>query len=309
MPVKNGRRFVERTLPQISAMARGAEVVIVDDGSSDGSYEFCQLYSQENKNFRVVRNPGVGICDALNHGIGITHKEWIARCDIDDDYELFRLDEQIQLINATKAILVFSDYDFYSDSGTYLGSIPGGVFNLPTKLSLVTGRRTPHPSAIFSREACIRAGGYIQEDSPAEDLSLWLRMCALGEFATTDSVLLKYRLSTTSTTLQNRSKSIDQRTKVLNRYPISDEYFNEILLHVDTITKHYSNMRSPGKRIALLFFDLYSFSLIYDRTIPLRTYMTLFRKLLGPSTIFACLQLFLEAKRRNHFRRNSLKRL
>ncbi|CAN2170501.1 Glycosyltransferase 2-like [Candidatus Nanopelagicaceae bacterium] len=309
IPVKNGRQFVERTLPQIVEMARGAEVVIVDDGSFDGSFEFCQSFSQTYKNFRVVRSPGNGICDALNFGIGITTKEWIARCDIDDAYEMNKLVEQIELINSTKAILVFSDYAFYSEDGVFLGSIPGGVLSLPTKLSLVTGRRTPHPSAIFLKEACLRVGGYIQEDSPAEDLSLWLRICNLGDFATTDSILLKYRLSTTSTTLQNRAKSITQRTKVLNDYPISFEYFKEIIQQIDSITKQYSKMRAPGKRTALLLFDIYSFSLRYKTRIPFQTYLVMFRRLLGIRTLIACAQLFLEAKRRNRFRRNSLNRL
>ena len=45
MPVRDGIKFIEHSLNQISDMAgHGGEVVIIDDGSIDGTYEYCQNY-------------------------------------------------------------------------------------------------------------------------------------------------------------------------------------------------------------------------------------------------------------------------
>lgn len=286
-------------------MAKGAEVIIVDDGSVDGTYEYCKSFSNVNTNFFVERNIGVGISDALNYGISLARNDWIARFDVDDEYELSRLSEQIEVLNSTKAILVFSDYIFFADGVKSLGTIPGGVLSLPTKLSLVTGRRTPHPAAIFLKEACMKAGGYIHQDAPAEDLSLWLRMCVLGDFATTDTTLLKYRLSASSTTLTNRSISINRRTEVLRRYPISKDYFENLILDLNDVVRRYSSMRSPGGRTVLLLLDLLQFSSFYGIKITTSQYLLIIRKFLKFHTLIAGLQLFFQANRRRRFRKNS----
>lgn len=305
MPVKDGIKFAKNSLIQISRMVEDAEVIVVDDGSIDGTYEYCRSFAAFNPNFIVERSLGIGISEALNYGISIARNDWIARFDIDDDYELTRISEQIQVLNSTNAILVFSDYTIYADGKKSLGLIPGGVLNLPTKLSLITGRRTPHPSAIFSKEVFFKAGGYFSQDAPAEDLSLWLRMCDLGNFATTDTSLLNYRLSATSTTVKNRTNSMVRRTEVLTRYPIRKEYFENLVSDLDNVVSQYSVLSSPGKRTLLMLLDIIKFSSFYGVKISPTQYLCLFRNFLRLNTLVAGLQLFFQAKRRSRFRKNS----
>lgn len=307
MPIKNGRKFVEHALLNISDAAREAEILIVDDGSTDGSFEYCELFSRDYPTFKVLRNPGVGICDALNYGIARSTRRWIARFDVDDDYLPSRLSEQIEVVNSTNAVLVFSGYILCANGTTPFGSIPGAVLDIPTKLSLVTGRRTPHPSAMFLKELCVKAGGYLDQDTPAEDLSLWLRMSSLGQFATTENELLNYRLSASSVTIKNRAKSIDQRNAVLRKYPINRDYFVDTLTNLDSIFKQYSQMSSPGKRTALLLLDILCYSSFYEVKIPILRYMRMIRELLRGTTLIAGFQLFLEARRRDNFRMSLLK--
>ena len=305
MPIKNGREFVESSLLQISQMARGAEVIIVDDGSTDGSYEYCVSFASLHRNVSVYKCLGAGICDALNQGVSIATKNWIARFDVDDTYQLNRLSEQIKVLNKTEAILVFSDYTFYGDGIKALGMMTGGVLNLPTKLSLITGRRTPHPSAIFSKKVFLEAGGYLSQDAPAEDLSLWLRMCPLGDFATSENSLLNYRLSASSTTLSNRADSIERRNQVLKRYPINSEYFHNLISNLNEVMFLYSGMRATGNRTALLLLDIIRYSSFYGVRITPTKRLIILRKFMRFQVLIACLDILIQAKRRSIFRRKA----
>lgn len=306
MPIKNGRSFLEHSLVNITQMANGAEILLIDDHSTDGSFEYCQKFSEDKSQVRVERNPGVGICDALNFGIAISTRAWIARFDVDDAYFPNRLIEQVELLNSSDASVVFSGYAFCGE-GTYpLGSIPGAVFDAPTKLSLVTGRRTPHPSALFLKKNFFKAGGYFNKDYPAEDLSLWLRMSSLGSFATTELDALKYRLSASSTTIMNRKNSIAQRKELLREYPLSVTYLDEVLENLDFILDRYLGMQSSRKRIVLLFMDIIAYRQFYHVKIPLKKFLKIFAHWINVYNLTATFQLFFEAHQRDKFRKSVL---
>lgn len=53
----------------LSRQDYGWEVLIVDDGSNDGSLEFCETFSNDNKNFRVIRGEHSGKAGAVTKGM------------------------------------------------------------------------------------------------------------------------------------------------------------------------------------------------------------------------------------------------
>ena len=302
MPVKNGFIYIEKTLPNLVDMANQAEIVIIDDGSVDGTWEYCQEFAALYENIVVRRSPGSGICEALNFGIQIAHGNWIARVDVDDNYQKSRLTKQLEVLNTTDAILVFSDYSFFSETGDNLGSMASGVFSLPTKLSLITSRRTAHPSAIFSKQAFVSAGGYLTEDTPAEDLSLWLRMVNFGDFATVPQDLLNYRISHRSVTIRQREKSIQQRKFLLGQYTINSSLFVAATRQLTSTIREYKRINQSSRRIVLHMMDLVEFSKVYRIRPPKKVIMLMAWHMISPRNCKAVLELFMEARRRSHFR-------
>ena len=81
IPVYNEVQFVRRCLDSVGANA-DVEVIIIDDGSTDGSLEICQEYT--NDGFKIIQNEHSGVSVARNTGIAEANGEYITFLDSDD---------------------------------------------------------------------------------------------------------------------------------------------------------------------------------------------------------------------------------
>lgn len=82
IPVYNAERFLNRCLDSICNSQ--AEVIIIDDGSTDKSLEICISYQKRYKNFTVIHQDNFGVSVARNAGIEVAQGNWICFVDADD---------------------------------------------------------------------------------------------------------------------------------------------------------------------------------------------------------------------------------
>jgi len=94
------------------------EIVAVDDGSTDNSFEILQQYeTRYPQKVRVLRQENKGISGARNAGIMISRGEYIAFVDADDVWDRTKLRRQVELIDEERDILfVFSDFYRFNHS-------------------------------------------------------------------------------------------------------------------------------------------------------------------------------------------------
>lgn len=94
VPVYNTEDRLEACLESLLAQeVRDFELILVDDGSSDGSSEICRKYRELHPGVVVfLSGPNRGVSAARNRGLGVARGEWIAFCDSDDRVqpELYR---------------------------------------------------------------------------------------------------------------------------------------------------------------------------------------------------------------------------
>ena len=86
VPVYNVAGYLQRTLDSIACQTyQNLDVILVDDGSSDGSSDLMDTYALRDSRFRTIhRLSGRGVSSARNTGIRAARGEWIASADSDD---------------------------------------------------------------------------------------------------------------------------------------------------------------------------------------------------------------------------------
>lgn len=85
VPVYNVKDYVVDCLLSIEAQEfREYEVIIVDDGSTDGSGKICDDFAQTRQNYKVVHQSNQGLSEARNTGVKNAQGEWLVFVDSDD---------------------------------------------------------------------------------------------------------------------------------------------------------------------------------------------------------------------------------
>jgi glycosyltransferase involved in cell wall biosynthesis len=260
LPTKNGERYISKSLHNLLQTIKSTdEILVIDDYSTDGTKNIVLMENSTDSRIKYLKNINPGFVNALNFGIKESINKWIARADVDDQYELNRLSEQRKNISV-KTVGIFTDYDFFSDSHNYLGTIPSAIDADAVSVSLISSQRTAHPSILFNKEAAINAGGYRESDFPAEDLSLWLRMSRLGDLISIPKTLLHYRLSSGSITGTRRIEAKEMTKKLLANIGINQKNTLGLVENFEMVLQLYKEHNRAPERELLILRDLYLLS-------------------------------------------------
>ena len=177
LPVHDGVAYLGAAIDSILQQSYPRlELIVVDDGSSDGSAALAKSYADPR--VRVVRNDrNLGIVASLNRGIDLAHGEFIARMDADDVAAPQRLELQVRHMTEFPELAVLGTDITYGDAA---GAEIGRPRGLPTGSALVRWRLLRgtclyHPTVMLRRSA-LGQERYSEERTHAEDYDLWLRL-------------------------------------------------------------------------------------------------------------------------------------
>lgn len=108
VPVFNGEKYIEETVRSILASDyRWIELLLLDDGSTDGSGKICEQLAGKDARVRYVRQENKGIVAARNRGIEFARGAYICFCDQDDivsEHMYAVLMEKVQAVDAQIAM-------------------------------------------------------------------------------------------------------------------------------------------------------------------------------------------------------------
>lgn len=111
LPVYNVRKFMDTAIDSVLAQTyEELEIILVDDGSTDGSSERCDHYAQQDARIRVIHQPNGGLSAARNAGLDAATGELIAFLDSDDAMMPTMLQELWQAMQQTHADIVQCEY-------------------------------------------------------------------------------------------------------------------------------------------------------------------------------------------------------
>ena len=97
VPVYNVETYLEECLDSIQNQSyTDLEVILVNDGSTDGSQAICEHYCQTDKRFRLMNQTNQGLSVARNKGVEISTGEYIVFVDSDDVIKINYLEKLMQ---------------------------------------------------------------------------------------------------------------------------------------------------------------------------------------------------------------------
>jgi glycosyltransferase involved in cell wall biosynthesis len=85
VPVYNRKATLHRCIDSILAQTyQNLEIILVDDGATDGSDEICDQYADIDSRVKVIHKANGGVSSARNAGLNVAHGEYIGFVDSDD---------------------------------------------------------------------------------------------------------------------------------------------------------------------------------------------------------------------------------
>ena len=138
------------------------ELILVDDGSTDGSAEVLRQVSERDPRVRVVSNPDSGLTTALNHGVSLARGRYIARQDADDQSMPDRFERQVAYLDRHQDVCAVGSATMIVDgAGGVLGAFPMRFGVAAVRAGLRSARATPvHGAMMIRRESLDAIGGY-----------------------------------------------------------------------------------------------------------------------------------------------------
>lgn len=118
IPVYNCERFLDRCMDSLVGQTYGdIEIILVNDGSKDGSLAVCRKWEARDKRVIVVDQPNSGVSAARNAGLDRARGDYIAFVDADDYVEITMYEKLIGISNERGADLVFCQYEKFDERG------------------------------------------------------------------------------------------------------------------------------------------------------------------------------------------------
>lgn len=199
----NGERYLEKTL--ISVLAQdysNFEIVIIDDGSTDGTISIIERFADQNKCIRPFFRTNHGLPASRNFAFAQAKGAWIAIVDQDDLYYPARLSRQARVAQKyPTAGVVFCDVHHINESDEVTGNYLS-TFTLPESfirkgdagnLLLKLGCFSASASILIRRETVQSVGAFDESLAYSCDYDYFVRAGFEFDFAYTSDILAAWR--------------------------------------------------------------------------------------------------------------------
>ena len=183
MPAYNVERYIEQSINSVLAQTyHNWELLIVNDGSSDGTQDILNIYVQRDSRIKSFYQPNGKQGKARNLAIANSKGEYLAFLDADDIWLPEKLSIQLSEIQTSKADLIFSKaYIIDSDGKNKDEIISGhiGYFKGNDGVEkMIEMNRVPILTVLVKKQSVLQVGAFEEDISiaNAEDYHLWLKL-------------------------------------------------------------------------------------------------------------------------------------
>ena len=190
IPTYNRKHTLQRAIDSVLAQTfKPFEIIIVDDGSIDGTKEWLLL---NYPSVQYIHQPNNGVSSARNKGIQISQGSWIALLDSDDEWMPEKLESQSRFIEVNRDSSFCHTNEIWIRNGVRVNQMKkhkkygGDIF----KHCLDICRISPS-SSIINKDVFEEVGAFDESLTVCEDYDLWLRVTAKFNILFLDEPLIK----------------------------------------------------------------------------------------------------------------------
>lgn len=237
------------------------ECIIVDDCSTDTSWNIIQNYSHKDARILCYQNTyNIWISLTRNRLLDIAQWEYIAWLDSDDYADIHRLEKQVYFLDT---------HPHHGIVGSWLELIDStwkqiGTKELPAEDAAIRKqwyvRNSLNQTSLMIRKTCIEKTGYYNMNmDPAEDYDLYVRAGTHCLLANIPEILTYYRIHTSNTSLKKHKTTI-QKTLLIRRKMKELGYTVGILWYIAYPITWCMQFMPPRKSLVLFHLFIKAFS-------------------------------------------------
>ncbi len=205
MPAYNAERYIKESIQSVLHQTYSDwELLILDDGSSDGTRQIAESFCARYPNIHYYQNPqNLGVAETRNRGISLASGEWIAFLDSDDCWLPDKLKLQMELASDSASepdpiLFLFTGSSFMDENSAPLDS----YLPAPAKISYreLLKQNVVSCSSVMIRKELIQQYPMKHASEMHEDFAVWLQILRDKQISAygIDQPLLIYRISSGS---------------------------------------------------------------------------------------------------------------
>ncbi len=199
------------------------EVVVVDDGSTDGTPQVMKQF-EEDERVKYFRRSRMGQGRARNLTLQLAESDFVAFLDADDLWDREKLEKQIPLFDGDPNIgVVYSDAVVMAENGEVVSRPEIRRYSGNITRRLFEGNFIPMSSAVGRKRCLDSVGGFSESLNMGLDYDLWLRVSAVCTFVYVPEPLMMWRRwegQTCSNNFKGRHESdLTIRKRFVEQFP------------------------------------------------------------------------------------------
>lgn len=193
IPAYNCEAYIEDAVKSITNQTYdNLEIIVIDDGSTDSTWEIIVGLSKLDKRIRPLKNErNMKIVGTLNRGLVESKGKYIARMDGDDFRESMSIEKQVAYLEKhLDTVIVGGEIDVCDGDMNIINHRTYPHTDEEIRSMIFRYNPFAHP-AVMIRKTALQDEGY--ELNWAEDYDLWFRLGNVGKFANLSTTVLRLR--------------------------------------------------------------------------------------------------------------------